>query len=182
MEKAVQDPKVIEMVTDKAVSTEKLTRPISMFVPSQVSKAEKDFTVENSKSVGHRPSSPSCGPPCYASSVNHSIDDFSPKRRRSRHERPENRRKVTDRSASEREDHMIHRDRKAMTKSSTSSDETGSTSRSGGVPGLSIILSANELFRTALDCRTYCHINKLPEYDASVARRISMLWIFVWKS
>lgn len=57
--RAVQDPMVTAIVTEKMVTSQKLESQIASFVASQVSKAVKDITVVNPKTGGdgqsHRP-------------------------------------------------------------------------------------------------------------------------------
>lgn len=92
IDKSARDKKVVEMVTEKVVSSGKLTRLIAKFVGTEVSKAVKDITVENSKNVGHRPSAQSFGPPSYVSSDHYSIEDSSLERTRRNHTRSKNKR------------------------------------------------------------------------------------------
>lgn len=51
IEKAVEDPKVIEMVSYNAVSFRNLTEKIATYLESEVRNDVRDFTVENLRNI-----------------------------------------------------------------------------------------------------------------------------------
>ena len=176
LEKAVQAPTVIDVMTDKVLSSEKLTRPIARFVASQVSNAVKGMAEKEPVMIVNKTSPPPSRPPSRASSEDDSDKDPSPRRGRRRSHRSKSRRQTAERDGdSSSEDRDDRPRRREAAKLDTSSDETAGTSKSGRVPGVKIIRPVNELFRRALDYRTYRLINRSQVYDGSVARRISKL-------